>query len=95
MKLEATLIERGQTPQIDPGIADVRSLPQATIRKIIKECVDSGQFDTTSFLSSRPMISYIPQEAIDYSHTPQEKQGRQTVRYSPAQKTHETLSCYS
>ena len=90
MKLEATLIERGQTPQLDPGIADVRSLPQATIRKIIRECVDGGQFDTTPFISSRPMISYIPQKAVDYYHKPQEKKGRQTVRYSPAQKAHET-----
>ncbi len=84
MKLEATLIERGQIPQVDLGAADARSLPQATIRKIIRECADSGQFDTTPFISSRPMISYIPQEAVDYYHKPQEKKGRQTVRYSPA-----------
>ena len=36
------------------------------------------------------MISYIPQKAIDFYHKPQEKKGRQTVRYSPAQKAHET-----
>ena len=46
-------------------------------------------FDTTPFINSRPLISYIPQEAIN-NHRPQEKKGRPTVRYSPAQKTHET-----
>ena len=60
VKLEATLIERGQTPREDLGIVDARSLPQATIRKIIKECMDCGELDTTPFINSRPLISYIP-----------------------------------
>jgi hypothetical protein len=46
-------------------------------------------FDTTPFINSRPLISYIPQEAIEH-HRPQEKKGHQTIRYSPAQKAHET-----
>ena len=68
---------------------DPRSLPQTTIRKVIKECLANGVFDATPFIDSRPLIDYIPQEAIRH-HQPQGKKGRQTVRYSPAEKSHET-----
>ena len=68
---------------------DPRSLPQTTIRKVVKECLDNGVFDTTPYINQRPLIDYIPQEVIA-SHRPVVQKGRQTVRYSPAQKAHET-----
>ena len=42
------------------GEVDPRSLPQTTIRKAIKECLDNGVFNTTPYINARPMISYIP-----------------------------------
>ena len=42
------------------GEVDIRTLPQTTIRKIIKECVDKGLFYSTPFIDSRHMIDYVP-----------------------------------
>ena len=39
---------------------DPRSLPQTTIRKVIKHCVENSMFDTTPFIDQRPMIDYVP-----------------------------------
>ena len=40
VKLEAIITEREQPPQQNPEEVDLRALPQTTIRKVIKECVD-------------------------------------------------------
>jgi hypothetical protein len=71
------------------GEVDIRTLPQTTIRKIIRECVDKGLFDSTPFINCKPMIDYVPQEVAN-RFRPQPRKGRQTIRYSPAQKAHET-----
>ena len=71
------------------GEVDIRTLPQTTIRNIIRECVDKGLFDSTPFINSRPMIDYVPQEVAN-RFRPQPRKGRQTIRYTPAQKAHET-----
>ena len=71
------------------GEVDIRTLPQTTIRKVIKECVGKGLFESTPFIDSRSMIDYVPQE-IANRFRPQPRKGRQTIGYSPAQKAHET-----
>ena len=60
---------------------DHRSLPQTTVRKMIKKCLEDGTFDTTIFIDSRPLINYVPQD-VTRQHKPASKRGRQTVRYS-------------
>ena len=47
------------------GEVDLRTLPQTTIRKVIRECGDKGLFDSTPFIDSRPMIEYVPQEVAN------------------------------
>ena len=72
------------------GEVDLRTLPQTTIRKVIRECVEKGLFDSTPFINSRPMIDYVPQEVAN-RFRPQPRKGRQTtIRYTPAQKANET-----
>ena len=44
VRMEATLIERSITPQPEVEEIDPRTLPQTTIRKVIKECFDKGVF---------------------------------------------------
>ena len=39
---------------------DLRALPQTTIRKVIKESVEKGLFDSNPYINSRPMIEYVP-----------------------------------
>ena len=41
-----------------------RSLPQTTITKVDKECLENGVFDTTPYIDEKPLIDYIPQEVI-------------------------------
>ena len=48
---------------------DPRSLPQTTIRKVVKQCLENGVFDTTPFINQRPMMDYIPREVI-VNHKP-------------------------
>ena len=48
----------------EPEGVDPRSLPQTTIRKVIKHCLENGVFDTTPFIDQKPMIDYVPQEVI-------------------------------
>ena len=43
---------------------DPRSLPQTTIRKVVKECLENGVFDTNPYINQIPLIDYIPQEVI-------------------------------
>ena len=78
-----------QIPTLEPEEIDHRSLPQTTIRKVIKKCLEDGTFDTTPYIDSRPLIDYVPLEVIR-QHKPASKKGRPTVRYSPAQKQNET-----
>ena len=89
VKLEATLIERGQPPQEDLGEVDLRTLPQSAIRKVIQECVKQGLFEEAPDIHKQPLLSQVPTDIIELFR-PQAKKGHQTVRYSPAQKTHET-----
>jgi len=58
--MEATLVQRQQVSVQEVGGVDPRSLPQTTIRKVVKECLENGVFDTTPFINQRPMIDYIP-----------------------------------
>jgi hypothetical protein len=58
--MEATLIHRQQIPVQEVEEVDPRSLPQTTIRKVVKQCLENGVFDTTPFINQRPMIDYIP-----------------------------------
>ena len=51
--------------------------------------MNKGLFDSTPFINSRPMIDYVPQDVVN-RFRPQPRKGRQTIRYSPAQKAHET-----
>ena len=72
------------------GEVDIWTLPQTTIRKVIRECVDKGLFDSTPFIDSRPMIDYVSQEVAN-RFRPQPRKGCQNIRYSLAQKVHEIL----
>jgi len=83
VKLEAVLTQRVQIPTLEPEEVDHRSLPQTTVRKVIKKCLEDGTFDTTPYIDSKPLIDYVPLEVIR-QHKPASKKGRQTVRYSPA-----------
>ena len=44
--MESTATQRQQIPAQEPEGVDPRSLPQATIRKVIKHCLENGAFDT-------------------------------------------------
>ena len=59
VQLEAVLVQREQTPLEDAGEVDLKTLPQATIRKVIKECVAKGLFDASLHIDSRPMLDYV------------------------------------
>ena len=75
VKIKAVLTSRQQVPALEPEEVDPRSLPQTTVRKVIKKCLENGTFDTTPFIDSRPLIDYVPQEVIR-QHKPQSKRGR-------------------
>ena len=62
VEMEATLVDREQAPQHDSDVVDLRSLPQMTIRKVIKECVDKGLFDSILNISGHPLIDHVPPE---------------------------------
>ena len=64
VKMEAVLVCRQQPPHQEAGGVDPRSLPQTTIRKVVKECLENGVFETTPYINQRPLIDYIPQEVI-------------------------------
>ena len=73
--MEAILTSRHQIPTLEPEDVDPRSLPQTTVRKVIKKYLENGTFDTTPFIDCRPLINYVPQEVIR-QHKPQSKKGR-------------------
>ena len=60
-----------------------------TIRKIMKECLSKGVFDTTPDISRHPLVSMVPWK-IAKKYKPKADQEHQTVRYSPAKKAQET-----
>ena len=62
--MEVTLVQRQQSPVQEAEEVDPRSLPQTTIRKVVKQCLEIGVFDTTPFINQRPMMDYIPAEVI-------------------------------
>ena len=62
--MEAVLTRRQQIPTLEPEQVDPRSLPQTTVRKVIKKCLENGTFDTNPFIDSMPLIDYVPQEVI-------------------------------
>ena len=82
--MEAVLTEREPLPQQSPEEVDLRALPQTTIRKVIKECVDKGLFDTTPEIGRYPLVDLVPMELAMRFKPQTKKKGRQTVRYSPA-----------
>ena len=82
VKMEAVLTRRELVTSLEPEEIDYRSLPQTTVRKVIKKCLEDGTFDTTPFIDRKPLIECVPQEVIR-QHKPASKKGRQTVRYSP------------
>ena len=75
VRIEATLTRRVQLPSMEPEEIDYRSLPQTTVRKVIKYCLENGTFDTAPFIDSNPLIDYVPQEVIR-QHKPASKKGR-------------------
>ena len=60
--MDAEFIARERIPQQHSGEIDLRTLPQTTIRKVIKECVEKDLFDANPYIDSRPLIDYVPQE---------------------------------
>jgi hypothetical protein len=50
--MEAVLTLRQQLPAQEPEEVDYRSLPQTTVRKVIRQCIEIGTFDTTIFIVS-------------------------------------------
>jgi hypothetical protein len=60
------------------------------IRKIIKKCVDEGLFEETPEINRQPLLSLVPTDIIGQCLPPTKKKGRQTIRYSPAQKVQES-----
>ena len=51
VKMEAVLVSRQQPPHQEAVGLDPRSLPQTTIRKVVKECLEKGVFDTTPYIN--------------------------------------------
>ena len=60
-----------------------------TIRKVMNECLRKGVFGTALDISKHPLVSMVPWE-IAKKYKPKAGHERQTVRYSPAKKAHET-----
>jgi hypothetical protein len=58
VRLEATLIERGQVQQQEVEEIDPRTLPQMTIRKVMKECLEKGVFEETPDISRNPGLLF-------------------------------------
>ena len=51
--MEATITRRVQLPSQEPEEIDYRSLPQTTVRKVIKKCLEDGNFDTTPYINPK------------------------------------------
>ena len=59
-----------------------------TNRKVMKECLSKGVFDTAPDISKHPLVSMVPWE-IAKKYKTKVGQDRQTVMYSSAKKAHE------
>ena len=59
VRMEAILVERGTNPRLEPEEIDPRTLPQTTIRTVIKECLDKGVFEHTKEISRRIMVEHV------------------------------------
>ena len=46
VRMEAVLTKRVHLLSPEPEEIDYRSLPQTTVRKVIKQCLENGTFDT-------------------------------------------------
>ena len=62
VRMEATLVERGTTIQPEEEEIDPRTLPQATIRKVIKECFEKGVFKVTPEINKSPLVGLVQWE---------------------------------
>ena len=60
--MEAALIERRQVPPQEAEGIDPRTLPQMTIRKVMRECLSKGVFNTALDISKHPLVSMVPWE---------------------------------
>ena len=60
------------------------------IRKVVQECVKQGLFEETPEINRQPLLSLVPTEISELFRPPMKKKGRQTIRYSPAQKAQES-----
>ena len=60
--MEATLVERGTTIQPEEEEIDPRTLPQATIRKLYKDCFDKRVFEVTPKINKHPLVGLVPWE---------------------------------
>ena len=58
---------------------DPRSLPQTTIRKVIKECLDKGVFEDTPEINRRPLVDHVPWE-IAKNYKPKMRKGHWKVK---------------
>ena len=56
VKLEAVLTQRVEIPTLEPEEIDHRSLPQTTIRKVIKKCLDNAALVNYERLSQEAKI---------------------------------------
>ena len=54
VKMEAVLTRRQQASTQEHEEVDPRSLPQTTVRKVIKKCLDDGTFDATPSSTANP-----------------------------------------
>ena len=81
--MEATLIERGPTTQPEEEKIDPRTLPQTTIRKVIKECFEKGVFENTPEIKKNPLVGHVPWE-IAKKYRPKAGKVQKTIGYSPA-----------
>ena len=94
VRMEAILVVRGPNTQLEPEEIDPRTLPQTTIRKVIKECLYKVVFDSTPEINRRSLVDVVPGE-IAKNYKPKVKQGHQTIRYSPARRSHTRHQSYS
>ena len=74
--MEAVLTRRVQLPSLEPEEVDYQSLPQTTVRKVIKQCLEDGTFDTTPFIDSRSLIEYVLRRSSGSTSLHQRKGGR-------------------
>ena len=76
VKMEAVFTRRELLPSLEPEESDYRSLPQTTVRKVIKRCPENGTFDTTPYIDSRSLIDYVPKRSSDSMNLRQREGGR-------------------